>query len=369
MAVSFYIQFMKRFILIILVFLSCCAASAAVSPQEEYVDRYAAVAVKEMYRSGVPASITLAQGILESNAGQSRLAVKGNNHFGIKCHNWNGEKMYHNDDRNGECFRVYATAYESFYDHSDFLRYRDRYKFLFDLNPKDYKGWAYGLKKAGYATDPAYPKKLIKIIQDYELNQYDGKSLAWANSQLKGKPYKPKKEKPKKGKAPKTETPAVTGAEGDRPEDSAYKESGSDKLPDSPNRLEEAKLLDNKSRETFHFTLTREMASKNGVPFVRSIKGETYESIAKANNLFLKEILKYNDLKDEEYLQPGTIVYLQPKKNQSVKGLDKYIVDGYDMNLREISQRFAVKLSSLCKMNNMTPDEKLTDGEVIKLRK
>ena len=132
----------------------------AQSPIENYVRQWAPTAVREMYRSGVPASITLAQGILESRYGLSPLAANGNNHFGIKCHkDWTGKKQYHDDDEKGECFRVYDDAYESFRDHSDFLRYRDRYKFLFEFPTTDYKSWAYGLKKAGYATDPGYPGK------------------------------------------------------------------------------------------------------------------------------------------------------------------------------------------------------------------
>ena len=119
-----------------------------------------------MYRSGVPASITLAQGIIESRSGQSALAAEGNNHFGIKCHNsWKGRSMLVDDDSKGECFRVYDSAEESFRDHSDFLRYRDRYKFLFDFKTTDYKSWAYGLKQAGYATDPSYASKLIKCVE------------------------------------------------------------------------------------------------------------------------------------------------------------------------------------------------------------
>ena len=148
--------------------------SADKSPQTRYVEKYSLLAVDEMYRSGVPASITLAQGLLESRYGLSELATTGNNHFGIKCHNdWQGGKVYHDDDRKGECFRKYDSPEQSFRDHSDFLRYRDRYKFLFDLEVNDYKGWAYGLKKAGYATDPAYPAKLIKLIEDYRLYMYD----------------------------------------------------------------------------------------------------------------------------------------------------------------------------------------------------
>ncbi len=155
----------------------------AQAPQEQYIKKWAPTAVKEMYRSGVPASITLAQGLLESRWGQSALAAEGNNHFGIKCHNdWKGKTMKVDDDAKGECFRVYDSAEESFQDHSDFLRYRDRYKFLFDLKPTDYKGWAYGLKKAGYATAPTYAESLIKYIEKYKLYEYDTLTAAEAEA-------------------------------------------------------------------------------------------------------------------------------------------------------------------------------------------
>ena len=135
-----------------------------------------------MYRSGVPASITLAQGILESNSGMSTLATKGNNHFGIKCHDWKGKSMKHDDDAKGECFRVYDDPFASFKVHSDLLRYWDRYMFLFENRTTEYKAWANGLKKAGYATDPAYPSKLIKIIEDYGLQKFDRMSIKDAAS-------------------------------------------------------------------------------------------------------------------------------------------------------------------------------------------
>ena len=150
------------------------ALGAAKEPTLEYIRKYSDLAVSEMRRTGVPASITLAQGILESNSGQSKLAVQGNNHFGIKCHNdWDGRKMRLDDDARRECFRVYPDASASFRDHSDFLRYRDRYKPLFDLDPEDYRGWARGLKKAGYATDPSYAGKLIALIERDERYRYD----------------------------------------------------------------------------------------------------------------------------------------------------------------------------------------------------
>ena len=170
---------------LLLFFLMLCPSYATKEPQEAYISRYSALAVYEMYRSGVPASITLAQGMLESGNGLSELAVKGNNHFGIKCHNnWTGGKMYHDDDAKGECFRKYTAPEHSYRDHSDFLRYRDRYKFLFDLEITDYKGWAHGLKKAGYATDPSYPSKLIKLIETYQLYLYDAKPATYGQEEV-----------------------------------------------------------------------------------------------------------------------------------------------------------------------------------------
>ena len=146
---------------------------------QAYIDKFAPIAQDEMRQYQIPASITLAQGILESGVGFGRLAVEGNNHFGIKCHRgWNGGKMYHDDDAKGECFRTYDDPAESYRDHSVFLSGRQRYAFLFKLNKKDYIAWAKGLKKAGYATDPKYPKKIISIIERYKLYKYDSKKGA-----------------------------------------------------------------------------------------------------------------------------------------------------------------------------------------------
>jgi flagellum-specific peptidoglycan hydrolase FlgJ len=140
----------------------------------QYIKRYAPIAVSEMHKYNVPASITLAQGILESGNGRSQLASKSNNHFGIKCHiGWKGGRVYHDDDEKGECFRKYKYVESSYKDHSEFLSGRRRYASLFKLRKSDYKGWAKGLKKAGYATDKKYPKKLIKIIEDYKLYEFD----------------------------------------------------------------------------------------------------------------------------------------------------------------------------------------------------
>lgn len=147
------------------------------SVTDEYIYKFAGVAKEEMELYGIPASITLAQGILESGSGYGELCLKSNNHFGIKCKDWEGGKVYHDDDKKGECFRKYKDAKYSFRDHSLFLANRGRYAFLFDLDQDDYKGWARGLKKAGYATDPRYPQKLISLIERYNLDRFDKEVL------------------------------------------------------------------------------------------------------------------------------------------------------------------------------------------------
>lgn len=172
----------KNVILAALLFYSAMlTAQTRNSAYQSYIDRYKGIAVSQMKQYGVPASITLAQGILESDAGRSMLSVEGNNHFGIKCHSdWKGRTVYYDDDRRGECFRSYGSAEESFRDHSLFLTTGSRYASLFELKVTDYKGWAKGLKKAGYATNPQYADKLISIIELYDLSRYDdvkGKAL------------------------------------------------------------------------------------------------------------------------------------------------------------------------------------------------
>lgn len=329
---------------LLLFFILLCPSYATKTPQEAYISRYSALAVYEMYRSGVPASITLAQGMLESGNGLSELAVKGNNHFGIKCHNnWTGGKMYHDDDAKGECFRKYTAPEHSYRDHSDFLRYRDRYKFLFDLEITDYKGWAHGLKKAGYATDPSYPSKLIKLIETYQLYLYDAKPATYGQEEVVVE--KPVRKTEKKHSEPAPVAP-----------------------PKSPSQMEQPQKISEAQKESFHFTVSREMYSQNGVPFVYSIEGETYKSIAQTYGLFYKEILKMNDLTQDEPLRPGTIVYLQAKKKKAAKGIEMHFIDG-DESLRDIAQRYAVRLSAIYKINGLTSAYIPRSGDCIRLRK
>ncbi len=365
---------MRRVIIFIGFVLCQVAVLAQGTPQERYIQKWAPTAVREMYRSGVPASITLAQGILESRFGLSSLASEGNNHFGIKCHkDWKGKSMRYDDDAKGECFRVYDSAEESFQDHSDFLRYLDRYKFLFDLKTTDYKGWAFGLKKAGYATDPNYPAKLIKYIEDYKLYEYDTMTYDESERVAESILYKADVASGDSKVASGKKQVTVKKERKDRKVRKARKkhvkeESVSDVIPASPLSLEEPKRIDKSGLEVFSFSLTREAYSRNGVPFITAVEGETYSSIAASYHLYLNELLRFNDLTRQEELLPGTVVYLQAKKVQSEKGLDKYIVGEDGESLRDICQRFAVKMSSVMRMNGFSADYEPREGDTIVLR-
>ena len=287
---------------------------------QRYIEKYSELAVSEMNRTGVPASVTMAQGLLESAAGQSTLAVKANNHFGIKCHSdWKGEKMYRDDDVMQECFRVYSAPEASFRDHSDFLRYRDRYKSLFELEPTDYKGWARGLKEAGYATDPNYASKLIHIIEKYKLSSLD------------------------------------RGIE----------------VPEKPLELEKATEYKpaKGTKEIYRFPVSRTIYMINGVPCVYALEGDDYASIAANNGLFLWELLAFNDLSMTEPLQPGDIVFLKAKKNKAAPGVVKYIVGSDSETLRSISQRFGVKASALRRLNKRSEFYEPREGDTIQLRR
>ena len=395
---------LKPLLLTFAVLAAAILLRADISPQQRYVNRYAALAVTEMYRSGVPASITLSQGLLESRYGLSALAAEGHNHFGIKCHNdWKGKTMAVDDDAKGECFRVYDADIDSFHDHSDFLRYRDRYKFLFDFEITDSKAWANGLKKAGYATDPAYPAKLIKLIEDYDLSRFDkakpsdfeagGRYAdlgAQAPAASSGQTAKPAQDKPLDDRAlfpgqPKSETAPAhkeTRAErkarirAERQARAAARRHAADpapaaeQLPESPNALEEVQQANEKElREEFHFQMGRPVYKQNGVPFIYSMEGESYKELAEENNIIYRQILRYNDLTADQRLLPGTRVYLQAKKNQTRKGLDKYIVETDGESLREICQRFGVKVSSIQKINGFSAAHTLREGDTILLRK
>ena len=287
--------------------------------QQDYIDKYKKDAVLDMQKTGVPASITLAQGVLESESGNSRLATEANNHFGIKCHDdWTGETFFQDDDKGNECFRKYNSVLESFDDHSDFLRKRYRYAFLFDLNITDYKSWAHGLKKAGYATNPDYAYRLIKIIEDYNLFELD----------------RPGNSKPIE----------ALGKKSGPPENNLHHVS----------RREPAKTA-TASYQT----------SDNNVPYVTAKKGDTYYTIAMDNKIMLWQVLKYNDAEKHDDPKEGEVVYVMHKKAKA--NFPYHIVqEGEDMHY--ISQLYAVKMKKLYKRNHMTAGTHPQPGQKILLK-
>lgn len=317
---------MKRFP-ILLLFLAATLDASAQDAYSDYIAKYSSLAVAEMERTGVPASITLAQGLLESAAGESPLAIHANNHFGLKCHNdWKGMKFYKDDDEVQECFRVYESAEESFLAHSDYLATRDRYKGLFDLDPTDYKDWAKGLRKAGYATDSRYADKLIKLIEDYGLDRFDAQVVQEA------------------GEVVVATAPTV-------PEPQALTLTPSDTL----------------FKERVSLSLSRPVYERNGVPCVYAVEGDSYASIAENNGLFLREILRFNDLKAEQPLTPGTVVYLARKKAQFPYG--KYEVEQDGLTLWDISQMFGLQYKKVRLYNAFRGDAPLKAGDTVLLRK
>lgn len=281
----------------------------------EYIEMYKDDAIKEMHRSGVPASITLAQGILESGDGNSALARYAKNHFGIKCHTgWTGGTFIQDDDEKDECFRKYKTVLESYRDHSDFLQ-KKRYAFLFDLKITDYKGWAKGLKKAGYATNPKYPQLLIDIIEKNELYKYDTA-------------------KPGKGKAKKQKTKKQTP--------------------------KKTKVVKSK-RKGNHQVFTHE----NNIRYIEVKPEDSFEKIADEFEMGLWQLYKYNDLdKDSELFESG-VLFLQPKRGKAKEELH-IVATGETM--WDISQKHGIKLSKLYKKNNMNPGEEPNVGDKIYLR-
>lgn len=299
----------------------CLEAQSVRTSRGEYIAKFKETAIRQMIETGIPASITLAQGCLESGDGNSRLAKEGNNHFGIKCHGWEGATIYEDDDAKGECFRKYADAAESYQDHGDFLRYRSRYASLFDLDRTDYKGWAYGLKAAGYATAPDYAQRLIKIIEDNNLAQYD-----------------------------------------------LLPEKVAEEIPPTPTQSSASFVLKPSSGSPlFKISLDREVREQNGVAFIVANGRDTFRSLARDYNLFRRELLNFNDLKHDCDISAGTIVYLEKKKKESARFLDKHVVEEGE-TMYGLSQKYAVQLKYLYKYNNLEPGQEPMPGDIISLR-
>jgi len=290
--------------------------------RQDYIEKYKYLAVKEMLISGVPASITLAQGLLESGDGNSTLALKANNHFGIKCHgDWEGNKYYMDDDRKGECFRVYESVFDSYRDHSEFLKTRERYAELFTLKRTDYKAWARGLKKAGYATNPDYPQLLIKIIEDNNLHQYDEMSEV--------------------------------------PENVENDYAKADTRPDKKEKTA--------GESEFTISTGREIQMHpNHIKFVVAKAGDNFGTFEKLYEVRKWQLTKYNDLPDNYRFQGGETVFLQPKRNRAKEDFH-FVVEGETM--KSISQQYGIKLKKLYRKNHMTPGTQPQPGQKLWLRK
>lgn len=274
-----------------------------------YIESWHQTAVKQQKKYGIPASITLAQGLLESGAGQSYMSRESNNHFGIKCHDWQGDKVFHDDDEEKECFRKYDNASESYEDHSLFLKNRPRYAGLFNLKQTDYVNWAHGLKKAGYATDPAYAYKLIALIETYNLHQYDKMHTGIFHQETEN----------------------------------------------------------NAQQKEVAAGLQHEIYKSNCQKFVVSGTQDTYKSIADEFEMSESKLREFNDVGPNAVLQSGSIVFLKKKKSKAFRGYTAHVVrEGETMY--SISQNYGIRLISLYKMNKMPFTSGAQVGQIIKLR-
>ena len=279
---------------------------------QTYINQYKDLAIEQMLRYHIPASITLAQGLFESAAGRSDLVRQGNNHFGIKCHtSWMGPKQYHDDDARGECFRVYSDAKESYEDHSQFLARQSRYACLFNLSTSDYKGWARGLKQCGYATNPQYANKLIQIIELYKLHEYD-----------KAKRY----------------------------DKFMAEHSGTDQPINAQGLLHPIHLFNDN-----YYLYARE--------------GDTFKGIGKEVGISWKKLAKYNERDKNDILRKGDIIYLKKKRKKAPKQYKKrpHIVQAGE-SMYGISQKYGIRLKNLYKMNGLDPDFKIYPGARLRVR-
>lgn len=293
----------------------------------QYIDRFKTIAMEEERRTGIPAAIKLAQGILETQSGNGWLVLNSNNHFGIKCkNNWAGESVNHDDDEKQECFRKYSSAEDSYRDHSAFLQNNPRYKFLFDFKEDDYKSWAYGLKTAGYATSKTYPQQLIQIIENNNLHQYT--LLAMSNAEL-----------------PASNTTTTAAALPDKPATASNKPATA---------YEPAKV---------NYPVNTEFKI-NGRKVIMASAGTALIQIANQKNIRLSTLLKYNDIKQDEPLEKDMPIFLQSKNK---KGRNDFHVVAPGETLHDIAQAEGVQMHWLYRRNKMTEGEEPAAGERIAL--
>ena len=336
----------RLFILLILTLVSCLFSCRAYKPLastshprstskpdqslQEYINSYKGLAVTEMNRTGIPASITLAQAIIESDGGNSTLARNANNHFGIKCHDdWTGPSVKHTDNSRNECFRKYARAEDSFYDHSDFIKSGSRYSFLFNYNPTDYKAWAHGLKKAGYATNPDYANMLIRTIEDNGLAYFDhGFNVA--------------------------DMPVVKS-------DSTKRTS----VPHSADSTKKTVTFSNVTPSVM--ARTPRIMENNRIQYIIVKDGETREKLENEFQLLRWELAKYNELHNDFVPVAGQMLYLQPKRDKAEQGKEFYTAGEGD-TMYTISQKYGIKMKKLYEMNRMDEGAESEAGKKIWLR-
>lgn len=343
---------MRNFLAILgVVFISLSAVGQKKLTREEYIAKYKDIAIQNMVEYKIPASITLAQACLESGNGNSDLSKRSNNHFGIKCHSsWKGKKTYHDDDKKQECFRVYKNVYDSYADHSEFLM-KSRYAKCFELKITDYKGWAKELKKAGYATNPKYPALLIKIIEDNKLYEYDQEALG-----------KKKKSKPAviadnpDGTPNTTKTTAAT---------TATTTAAATASQDPKTKSTSTSNADNFD-DVDYYGRPQVRMSTNKVKYVIASKGDNAEKIARKMQMGVWQITTYNNVEKDYYFSEGEKVYLQPKKSKGSKSY--HIVKPKD-SVWSISQKYGVKMSSICKYNGISKTSTLKPGQKVYLKK
>lgn len=299
---------------------------------EDYIEQWKVTAITQMNGHNIPASIILAQGILESGNGNSNLARSANNHFGIKCHKgWEGQTFFMDDDAKDECFRSYDNASYSYEDHSLFLTGRPRYAALFDLKLTDYKGWAKGLKSAGYATNPKYADLLITIIERHNLHQYDLMPYL-PNEVAKAKEQKELSVKPN------NESPVTVVKDA---KDIVYDINASGHLVE---------------------------INKYNLKYITVKEGDSFYKISKEFEMSLWQLYKYNELGKRDVLEVGEIIYLEPKRLKAKKGFNIYVTT-QKMSLRDVSQQEGIKLKKLLDYNlSNEADTKLPIGTKVILR-
>lgn len=327
-----------------------------------YIETYKEIAMQEMKRTGVPAAITLAQGILESKFGESELSKKSNNHFGIKCKTeWTGEKVYHDDDERGECFRKYNTVEESFKDHSDFLRYRPYYTSLFTLDPTDSEAWAKGLKKCGYATERDYPEMLMKLINEYNLNQYSYLAL-----------NKPMPDALQKSIANNTIT--STSIKAVAIVNNAKTENGitnnetlnltkpATTIVNDEEEITETKTVLAPTSNTKATIYPSGVFEINNAKVIYAKQGTALLSLASEHNISLSKLLDYNDLSELDFIDEDRLIYLQRK---SKKGSSDYYEVQENEGLHFISQKLGIQLQALADFNGL--NKKLNPATGVRL--